>query len=136
MHGGDARRRDRGRRARLRARQTRRATLHGLLERLAAHELHPQSDAIIVLLGAVDLHDVRVAHARKPPRLLEDPRVRLAPIALVVEQLERDVAVERRVPRAKDLAGRAVPDAIEEREPAPMRPGRARPASRRSVPAG
>ena len=59
------------------ARAERAARLHGLLERLAAHELHPQPDAPVVLLGAVDLHDVRVAHARQPARLLEEPRVRL-----------------------------------------------------------
>ena len=107
------------------ARAERPAALHRLPKRLAAHELHPQADAIVVLLGTVDLHDVRVAHAGKPPRLFENAGVRLAPIALVVEQLERDVAVERRVPRTKDLAGRTVTNPIEEREAAPMRTGRA-----------
>ena len=54
------------------------AGLHDLLERLAAHQLHPQADAVVVLLGAVDLHDVRVADARQPARLFENPVVRLA----------------------------------------------------------
>ena len=111
------------------ARAERAARLHGLLERLAAHELHPQADATVVLLGAVDLHDVRVTHAREPPRLFEDAGVcASALIALVVQQLERDFAVERRVPRAIDLAGRPVADAIEERRGGPSadRPRRPR----------
>ena len=45
--------------------------LDGLLERLAAHELHPQADAAVVLLGAIHLDDVGVAHAREPARLFE-----------------------------------------------------------------
>ena len=56
------------------ARAKRAARLDGLLERLAAHELHPQADAAVVLLGAVHLDDVRMTHAREPPRLFEQPR--------------------------------------------------------------
>ena len=47
-------------------------------------------------------------------------------IAIVVQQLERDFTVELRVPRAIDVARCAVPDAIEDGEPAPVRPGRSR----------
>ena len=57
------------------ARAERSARLDGLLERLAAHELHPQADAAVVLLGAVDLDDVRVAHARQAARFLQQPSV-------------------------------------------------------------
>ncbi len=108
------------------ARAKRAARLHGLLERLAAHELHPQSDAPIMLFGAVDLHHVRVTHARQAPRLLQEPRVRVDVIAIVVQQLERDFTVELRVPRAIDVARCPVADAIEDGEPAPVRPRRSR----------
>ena len=101
------------------------ARLNRLLERLAAHELHPQADAVVVLLGTVHLHHVRMTNARQPARLVEQSRVRLGVIAFVVQQLQRDFAVKRRVPRAVDLAGRALADAIEQRESAPMRAGRA-----------
>ena len=81
-----------------------------------------------MLLGAVDLDDVRMTHTRKPARLLEQSIVRvlgagLRPrmIALVVQQLERDFPVQRGVPRAVDLARRALADAIEERQTSPVR---------------
>ena len=48
------------------ARAKRAAALDDLFERLAAHELGPQADAAVVLLGAVDLDDVLVAQACQP----------------------------------------------------------------------
>ena len=75
-----------------------------LLERLAAHQFHPEADAVVVMLGAVHLHDVRVPDPRKAPRLLENPSVRLGMIPFVVEQLQRHFTLERCVPRAVDLA--------------------------------
>ena len=101
------------------------ARLNDLLERLAAHELHPQADAVVVLLGAVHLNHVRMANARQPARLFEQPRVRLCVIAVVVQQLQRDFAVERCIPGTIDLARRTLADAIEQRQPAPVRTGRA-----------
>ena len=75
-----------------------------LLERLAAHQFHPEADAVVVMLGAVHLHDVRVPDPREAPRLLENPSVRLGMIPFVVEQLQRHFTLERCVPRAVDLA--------------------------------
>ncbi len=98
---------------------------HDLLERLAPHQLHPQADALVVLLRAVHLHHVRVTHPRQPPGLLEDATCAPRVIALVVQQLERDVTVEIGIQGTVDVAGRAVPDPIEEQQPAPVRPGRA-----------
>ena len=80
------------------------AGLKHLLERLAAHQFHPEADAIVVMLGAVHLDDVRVPDSREAPRLLEDPSVRLGMIPFVVEQLQRHFTLERCVPRAVDLA--------------------------------
>ncbi len=97
------------------------ARLNGLLERLAAHELHPQADAAVVLLGTIHLHDVPMTHTREPARLVEQPPVSFGMVPLVVQQLERDFTVQRRIPRAVDLARRALADAIEERQASPMR---------------
>ena len=80
------------------------AGLHDLFERLAAHELHPEADAVVVLLGAVHLHDVRMTDPRQAARLFENPAVGLRVIAVVVQQLQRDFAVQSRVPRPVDLA--------------------------------
>ena len=52
----------------------RRASSQLLLERLAAHELHPQADLIADPLGAVNRHDVRVADPREQPALFDDRR--------------------------------------------------------------
>ncbi len=85
-------------------RPERAASLEDLLERLAAHQFHPEADAVVVMLGAVHLHDVRVPDPRKAPRLLENPSVRLGMIPFVVEQLQRYFTLERCVPGAVDLA--------------------------------
>ena len=49
------------------------------LQRPAAHQLHPQADALLVAFGAVHVHDVRVADAREASCLLQQPRVGRAP---------------------------------------------------------
>ena len=46
--------------------------------------------------------------------------MRVRVVALVVQQLERDFPMQRRVPRAIDLAGGALADAIEQRQPSPV----------------
>ena len=56
------------------------------------------------MLGAVHLHDVRVPNPREAPRFFENSSVRLGMIPFVVEQLQRHLTLERRVPRAIDLA--------------------------------
>ena len=55
------------------------ARLDDLLERFAAHQLHPQADAAVVLLGAIDLR--RRASWRTPREaagFFEQARVRVA----------------------------------------------------------
>ncbi len=99
------------------ARAKRPAALDHLLERLAAHELRPQADAAVVFLGAVDLDDVLVAQACQPPRFVHQPLACLAighhtrsPVralsldTVVVKQLQRDVAMQLRIPRAINVA--------------------------------
>ena len=57
------------------ARAERAARSHDPIERFPFDELHPEPDAIVVLLGAEHLHHVRVADACEPPGLLQDPIV-------------------------------------------------------------
>ena len=59
------------------ARTERSAIGDELLERLASDELGPETDATVVLLGAVDLHDVLVAETGQTPGLFHQARVRL-----------------------------------------------------------
>ncbi len=107
------------------ARAERAARFHDLIERLPLDELHPQPDAIVVLLGAEHLHHVRVADAREPAGLLQDPIVSHARgLAFLVEQLERDVPVEIGVERAIHLARHALTDPLEHDEAAPPRAAR------------
>ena len=83
-------------------------------------QLHPEPDAIVVLLGAEHLHDVRVADAREPAGLLQDPIVsHPRGLAFFVEQFERDVPVEIGVERAIHLARHALTDPLEHDEAAP-----------------
>ena len=101
-----------------------------LLERLASNELGPETDATVVLLGAVDLHDVLVAEPGQTSGLLHHPSLRVTcvgPGLVDMKQLQRDVAVELGVPRAKDVARGALADELEEDETAPspaLRSGR------------
>ena len=98
-----------------------------LLERLASDELRPETDATVMFLGAVDLHDVLVAETGQTPGLFHQARVRLAAAAaslVVMEQLQRDVAVEVGVPRAEHVAGCTCADEIEEDETPPSPPVR------------
>ena len=81
-----------------------------LLERLAPDELRPETDAAVMLFGTVDLDDVLMAEhgpdAWPLPSGACAPRGRLPRLSLVVmEQLQRDVAVEVGVPRAEHVAG-------------------------------
>jgi hypothetical protein len=104
------------------ARTERAAIPHELLERLAPDEFCPETDAAVVLLDAVDLHDVLVAETGQTSGLFHQTRVRIvAAVAglVVMEQLQRDVAVELGVPRAEDVAGCAFAYELEEDETSP-----------------
>ena len=107
-----------------------------LLERLAPNELGPETDATVVLLGAIDLDDVLMAEPGQTPGLLHHhepaPRPR-RPGLVDMKQLQRDVAVELGVPRAKDVAGAALADELEEDETPPS-PARAERRGRRPGP--
>ena len=74
-------------------------------------------------LGAVDVDDVRVADAGKAPRFLQQAGVRrsIARNAVVVQQLQRDFALELGVPGAEHVGGRAVSDSVEQNQTSPPR---------------
>ena len=95
-----------------------------LLERAAAHQLHPQADPAVDHLGAVERDDTgwRTRASARPSSMIERARARRPRSASAAQQLERDLAVEPRVPGAVDLAERAAADALEHGEVAPTRP--------------
>ena len=70
-------------------------------------------------LGAVDGDDVRMADAGEQASFFDDgvPTRRLRRFGR--QQLQRDVAIEPRVPRAVDVAERAAADALEHAEVTP-----------------
>ena len=80
------------------------------LERPAFDELHPEAGAAVDALGAVDSGDVRMTHARHQPAFVYDEPVLGA--VVVAEQLQRDVAIEARVPGAIDVAEAAAADLL------------------------
>ena len=86
-----------------------------MLEGLAANELHPQADLISNLLGAVDGDHVRMPHAREQSAFVDDRRRR--PIAggrTCGQELQRDFAIEPRIPGAVNLSERAPADPLDE----------------------
>ena len=87
-------------------------------------EIAPEPDAPFVAVDAVDRHDVGVTHAGDRPRFAEQRAGFVVSIETArQEELQRDVALERRVERAIDLAERAAADALQpfERSPAIQR---------------
>ena len=99
---------------------------HQFLERRSLHEVGPEPDPSVVLVHAEDRDDVRVSDPGQRPRLGEQrARVVLAVQAARQEQLQRDVALERRVEGAVDLAERPASHALHalERPPVLQRQG-------------
>jgi len=89
-----------------------------LLERATAQQVGPQSQAAVVLVGAMDDQHVRVPHARQPPCLLEQASAHRR-IDGLGEQLERHLALQHRVVGPIDLAERSPSDALDEPQRAP-----------------
>ena len=105
------------------ARAHRAAGEHGLRQRLAVDQLHPQARLAAVVLGAVDGDDVRMADARQGAGLAQR---RGGAVLELVQELDRDFAIELRVPGAMDVAGEARGERLEDQQRAPRphrRPG-------------
>ena len=85
-----------------------------LLEGVAANELHPQADPISNLLGAVDGDYVRMPHPREQSAFVDDcGRCTFAGGAIGRQELQRDLAIEPRIPGAVDLSERAPADPLD-----------------------
>src|SRR4051812_25078323 len=90
------------------------------LQRVAAHEFHPETDAAVNLVSAVDGDDVWMLDFREQPALRDDVGVHLFVVAgIAIEELYRDVAIESRIPRAVHGAELARADAAADLKPAP-----------------
>ena len=90
-------------------------------QRRALHEVAPEADPPVVLVHTEDRDDVRVSDPGHRPRLGQQrARLGLAVLAARQEQLQRDVALERRVEGAVDLSEPAASHALHalERPPA------------------
>ncbi len=97
---------------------------HDLIERSAADEFHPDSDAPLLTLRPVDVHDMGMSDSREPPRFLQHAGVggRVPGHAVEPQQLEGHLALQVGFPRAEDVTRRALPDAVEQDQSAPPGP--------------
>ncbi len=92
----------------------------GVGQRLAVDQLHPQAGLARVVLDAVDGDDVGVTHPGQGAGLAQR---RGGPVGERVQELDRDFAIELRVPGAVDVAGEARGERLEDQQRAP-RPDR------------
>jgi hypothetical protein len=95
-----------------------------LLERGAANQLHPETDAVIVHIHAVHCDHVGVPYSRQQPALRGNPRCLQILHGIVDSQeLQRHFPLEMVVPDAVDVAERSAAEALEQCEvpPAPDR---------------
>ncbi len=93
-----------------------------LVERFPAHELGPQAHTAIVLFGAVDLDNVLVPQARQTTGLVHQTTARIAASVdgvVLMQQFQRDVPVELRVPGAEDVTGGSLADVLEDDQASP-----------------
>ena len=97
--------------------------LEDVLEREPADELHPQTDTTLDRLRAVDGDDVGMRDAREQPSLGEELRRHRFGAGALAQQLQGDVAIERRVAREVDVAERSAAHATDHDELCPPRPG-------------
>ena len=82
-----------------------------LLERVPLEQLHPQPHAAVVFRHSVHGDDVGMPKARRQ-------RIRVG--ILRPQQLQRDVALELRIPRAVHVPERAAPEQLTKRERSPV----------------
>ena len=87
-------------------------------QRPPVHELHPQADPAVVLVGAVHDDDVRMLDAGEEAAFVEDPRRQIVAAEARRQQLHRDVPAER-IDGAIDLRERAAADRLLETQRAP-----------------
>ena len=91
-------------------------SVHDRLQGAAGQELHPDADASAERVGAVDRDDVRMADPGEQTSFA-DQRGLVDGRAARVEQLERDLPFEARIPRAIHGSERAAPDRFADLEP-------------------
>ena len=83
-------------------------------DRLAAHELHREEHATRGLADVVDRHDVRVRELRERTCLAEQPVAMRTTEQVLGQELQRDLAIERRVVRRVHHAHRPGADLLQQ----------------------
>ena len=92
-----------------------------LLERVPLEQLHPQPHAAVVFRHPVHGDDVGMPKAREQSALGRDPRRQRIRVGILrPQQLQRDVALELRIPRAVHVPERAAPEQLPKRERSPV----------------
>ena len=92
-----------------------------MLESAAANELHPEADLISNLLGAVDRDHVRMPHPGQQAAFVDDGGHRaIARRGTGGQELQRDLAIEPRIPRPVNVSERATADPLDKPEVTPM----------------
>ena len=104
------------------ARRKRPVLLEDVLEREPADELHPQADTTLDRLRPVDGDDVGMRDAREQPPFGEELRRHRFGAGALAQELQSDIAVERRVAREVDVAERSAAHATDHDELCPPRP--------------
>ncbi len=100
------------------------AGLDDLLQRLADDELHPEADAVVMLLSPVDVDDVRVTEPRQTTPLVERPDIGVrAAEPVFAKQLQRHMPVQAGIPGAVHVGRGTLADSFEHDERSPPRAG-------------
>ena len=108
-----------------------------LLQRLAFEKLHPEADAAVVAVGSVDGDDIGVMYPREEAALSDHrPLERLGVGVLDVQELERDISRELRIPCAIHGAVAAPADELPKLQRSPAIDGLRIPGPRGVIGAG
>src|SRR4030095_9208064 len=78
-------------------------------ERFALDEIHPEADAAVVHVGAVDGHHVWMPDAGEAPRFVKNARRKIGSGDGGLEELQRDRVIQPGVAGAGDPAERPLP---------------------------
>ena len=91
-----------------------RAVANQLRERFTRQELHRDERIAVMLADVEDRHDVGMAQAAGGARLPREALAKSLGVETMAQQLDRDEAIDRGVPRKKQRAHPAFTDLVED----------------------